>query len=42
MRIQPLENGMIEITINGLVDKFYVKNEKVAIEIAMKLGGAKC
>lgn len=42
MRMQPLKNGMIEITIKGLVDKIYVKNEKVAIQIAMGLGGKSC
>ncbi|ADO83728.1 hypothetical protein [Ilyobacter polytropus] len=42
MSMKILENGMIEVTIKGLCDKIYVTSEKVAIEIAMKVGGHKC
>lgn len=42
MSMKTLANGMIEITIKGLVDKIYVKNEKVAIQIAMRLGEKSC
>lgn len=42
MDMKILENGMIEVTIKGLCDKIYVKDEKVAIEIAMKVGGHNC
>ena len=42
MRMEPLKNGMIKVTLKGIEAKFYVTTEKDAIEIAMKLGGAKC
>lgn len=42
MRMQPLENGLIKVTLKGIEAKFYVTTEKDAIEIAMKLGEKSC
>lgn len=41
MRMKPLENGMIKVTLKGIEAKFYVNTEKDAIKISMKLGGLK-
>lgn len=41
MRIQKCDNGFFKVTLKGISEPIYVTSEKVAMEIAWKLGGEK-
>lgn len=41
MKISKCSNGLFKVSLKGISQPFYDKNEKLALEIAFKLGGAK-
>ena len=41
MQIQKCENGLCKVSLKNVSEPFYVTSEKIAIEIAWKLGGGK-
>lgn len=40
MKITKCKNGLFKIVLKGISQPFYTESEGVALEIAMKLGGA--